>query len=72
MDDDVSHSAPDGAGRQVKVSVVPVHGAVVDGSGWQPVHAILAARGVDASHAVMLAQPGEVAGCIEAAAWQAA
>jgi pimeloyl-ACP methyl ester carboxylesterase len=35
------------AGISKKVSVVLVHGAFVDGSGWQAVHAILSAQGYE-------------------------
>ena len=42
-----SSSAP-----AARVSIVLVHGAFVDASGWQPVHALLAARG----HEVLVVQ----------------
>jgi pimeloyl-ACP methyl ester carboxylesterase len=38
---------PAGANKEANVSVVLVHGAFVDGSGWQTIHAILSVRGYE-------------------------
>lgn len=38
---------PGGVTQEAKVSIVLVHGAFVDGSGWQTIYAILSARGYE-------------------------
>jgi pimeloyl-ACP methyl ester carboxylesterase len=47
MNNHESTSLPRGVTEEAKVSIVLVHGAFVDGSGWQAVHAILSTRGYE-------------------------
>lgn len=47
MNETASAASPREPGGEAKVSIVLVHGAFVDGSGWKGVHARLSARGYE-------------------------